>query len=208
MTTETDLANSALAYLGEMPISSIDDAASKPARVCRQFARQAMDEVLRMSRWNCAIKRQALARDVADPISGFAYAFILPTDFLRALEVNDDEYRASSEFYEMEGRRILSNEEAVTLRYVRAITIAQADPLLAEAMALRLASKVCVALTGSAEKSTLMLSLYGKALAEARQADAQECGSRENSSWTRIFSRSRLLNVRGKRRNPLRMEDY
>lgn len=208
MNTDTDLANAALAYLGEMPISSIDDPASKPARMCRQFAREAMNEVLRMHRWNRATKRGYLARDVVAPLGGFSYAYLMPTDCLRVMEVNDDEYRESNEHYELEGRRLLTNDEAVTLRYVAEIQIADADPLLAQAMALRLAAKVCVGLTGSAEKFTLMMNLFGKALAEARQVDAQECGSRENPSWTRIFSRSRILRNRGERRNPLRLEDY
>lgn len=208
MTTDTDLANTALAYLGEMPISSIEDLASKPARVCRQFAAGSIDEVLRMHRWNKATKRVTLNQDVTPPANGFAFAYILPPDFIRAMEVNQDEYRQDSEFYEIEGNRLLSDHPSLILRYLFRIPIASADPLLKEAIALRLASKVAVSLTGSSEKSTLMLQLFGKALAEARQADAQEAGSRENSSWGRIFSRSRLLRARGHRRNPLRLEDY
>lgn len=208
MTTDTDLANAALAMLGEMPITSIDDTGSKPARVCKQFVEAAKDEVLRLGRWNCATKRVALVEATPVPISGFEHKFTLPADLIRILEINGEQTEDSSEYFEREGNLLLINEPTVTLRYVARVAISECDPLLQEAMAVRLAGKVCVALTGSGEKTALMTQLFYKALAEARQVDSQETGSRENSGWSRIFGRSRLLLAKGFRRNPERLEDY
>lgn len=207
--TTTALANAALALLGEQAITSIDDGTSASARACKQFIPAALGETLRLGRWNCATRRAGLDRLTAIPASEvMGNAFQLPTDCLRVMEVNGEDFSDSSEFYEIEGDRLISADETVTLRYVSAADISKLDPLLQNAVALRLAHKISIPLTGSAEKSAFMLNLFGKALSEARQVDAQESGSREKNGIARIFGRSRLLNQRRKTRNPLRMEDF
>lgn len=209
MTNKTALANAALALLGEVAISSIDDTDSAAARVCKQFADAAIGETLRLGRWNSATKRVALVRLAeTPPADSFAYYYQLPNDCLRVLEINGEEFNGSTEFFEVEDDRIASDEDAVELRYVSNADISKMDPLLQNAVALRLAHKIAIPLSGSPEKSAFMLQMFGKALAEARQVDAQECGSREKSAFARIFSRSRLLRARGRGRNPLRLEDY
>ena len=208
MTTLTDLANAALAYLGDSAITDISDTTNKPARVCNQFAQRAINETLRLGRWNKATKRAVLVKDATGPAFGYTYSYKLPDDFLRMLEINGEEWQDSTEFYEIEDDRLLSDEDKAEIRYIGRIEIAQADDLLKEAIALRLAVKVAVPLTGSAEMQAAMLGMFQKALAEARQADAVESGGREKSAWTRIFGRSRLLRARTWRRDPLRLEDY
>jgi hypothetical protein len=207
MTNPTTIANAALALLGEVAISSIDDASSAAAVICKQHFTPALRETLRLGRWNAATKRATLARTGSGPAGeGYRYLYALPEDCLRVMEVNGEQAGAASEYFEIEGRRIASNDTEVVLRYVSAST--DLDPLMENAVALRLAHKIAIPLTDNAEKSTLMLQLFGKALAEARQVDAQESGSAENSGWRRIFSRSRLLNQRARLRNPLRLENF
>ena len=208
MTTLTDLANAALAYLGDSAITDISDTTSKPARLCNQFAQRAIDEVLRLGRWNKATKRKALVADAAAPAFGYTYQYKLPTDFLRMMEVNGEEWQDSSEFYEIEDDRLLSDEDTAEIRYIARIEIGQADALMQEAIALRLGMKIAIPLTGSAEMQAAVVAMFQKALAEARHADAIEAGGREKSAWTRIFGRSRLLRARTWRRDPLRLEDY
>lgn len=208
MTTLTDLANSALAYLGDSAITDISDTTNKPARLCNQFAQRAIDETLRLGRWNTATRRKALVADVAAPAFGYTYQYKLPGDFLRMLEVNGEEWQDSSEFFEIEDDRLLSDEDTAQIRYIARIEIGQADALLQEAIALRLACKIAVPLSASAEMQAAAMAMFQKALGEARHADAMEAGGREKSAWSRIFGRSRLLRARTWRRDPLRLEDY
>lgn len=208
MTTLTDLANAALAYLGDSTITDISDTTNNPARLCNEFATRSIHEVLRLGRWNRATMRKALVRDSAAPPFGFSYSYKLPDGFLRLLEVNGEEWQDSSEFHEIEGDRLLSNENTAEIRYIRKIEIGQCDSLLQEAIALRLAMKIAVPLTGSTEQQAAMAALYQKALNEARHADAMETGGREKPAWARIFGRTRLNRSRVDRRNPLRLEDY
>lgn len=204
--TTTDIANSALALLGELAITSIDDTASPQARLCKQFVAGAVAETLRLGRWNCATKRATLNRLADPPPDGsFDYYYQLPNDCLRVMEINGEEFCDSTEYYEVEGQRLACNDSSVALRYISGATVTL-DPLLANAVAMRLAYKIAVPLSGSTEKSAFMLQMFGKALAEARQVDAQESGSRENSGWDRVLGRSRLLNGRRVTRDPLRIE--
>jgi hypothetical protein len=139
---------------------------------------------------------------------GYPHRFALPADFLRLMEINGEQVDATEEFYEIEGGYLLTESTEVAIRYIATETISGLGPLLQNAIALRLAAKIAVPLLGSFEKSAAMTSMFTKALAEARQVDAQESGSRENPGWSRVFGRSRLISAKTTTRNPLRMEDY
>lgn len=208
MNSDTDLANEALALLGEMPISNIADVDSKPARTCRQFAAGVIDEVLRLGRWNCATRRATLSQLVPAPVSGRSYRYSLPEDYLRLLDLNGEPSDDSTEYLQIEGRELLTDDSTAVIRYVARVPIGACDPLLKHAIACRLAAKVAIPLTGSQEKVDLMFGLAERALAKARQVDCQEAGSGENTPWNRILGRSRLLRFRGRRRNPERLEDF
>ncbi len=217
MTTNLELAQAALSLLGEIPILFLADNA-KAARVCNQNYEAAISEVLQMGRWSAATKPATLAIVLPAPISGFTNYFQLPSDLVRVLDVNGEDFSNAQEFFKIEGRKLASNEPTCVIRYVgrtlsplggglfEDVTISTLGPLLQNAIACRLAMKIAVSITGSEEKQVAMEVLFKKALAEARIADAQECGSRENSGWSRIFGRSRLLASRGGVRNPERLE--
>lgn len=196
MKTETDLANHALTYLGEIAISSIDDAGSKAARVCKQFAGAAISETLRLARWNGGTKRATLSERLPAPIAGFAHYYSLPTDFLRLMEINGEQTQNSEDLFEIEGQLLATDATAVTIRYVAKVGIEGFDPLLQKAIALRLASMVAVPLLGSSDKMQIMDAMFQRAVSQARQVDAQESGARENTGWERVLSRSPLIQAR------------
>ena len=170
------------------------------------FADEALKEVLRMGRWGCAIKRVALVAATAPTVGDYLCRYSLPATCLRVLEVNGEAVRDSSEYFEIEGAYLLTDEETVWIRYIDQITLATCDPLLAAAVTIRHAAKIAAALT--LPSAPALEGLFLKRLAEARQHDAQENGSAEKPSWGRVFGRSRLLGARRPGRNPLRMEDF
>jgi|694.fasta_scaffold14576_10 hypothetical protein len=208
MQTLTDLANAALAYLGDAPVSSIIDADSKPARLCNQFAQAAVDETLRLGRWNRASRRATLVRDAAPPAFGYDCSYQLPDGWLRLLEVNGEPWEDSTQYFALEGDRLLTDQESVELRYIARVPIGACDALCQEAIALRLAAKIAVPLLGNQEMRAIMEALAAQALHRARHIDAVESNGKENPPWNQVMSRSRLLRARGARRNPLRLEDY
>lgn len=207
MNTRTDLANRALSHIGDMPISSIDED-SKPARACKEFISDVIDEVLRDHRWNCAISRVTLSRLSTPPNHGFAYAYQLPGDFLRLLELNGEQYEGSDEYFEIEeGKRLLSNADEAKVRYVRRIDVPAFDPLLAKAVSASLAAAICIPLNRDVSMQAQLEALAQRAISRARRVDAIEVGSREVRPLGRIISNSPLIQsrFRGRRyRDPLR----
>jgi hypothetical protein len=170
------------------------------------YADEALKETLRMGRWGCATKRVALVATTAPTVGDYAYRYALPATCLRVLEVNGEAVRDSSEYFEIEGAYLLTDEATVWIRYIDNITLATCDPLLAAAVVIRHAAKIAAAL--ALPSAPALEGMFMKRLAEARQHDAQENGSAEKPSWGRVFGRSRLLGARRAGRNPLRMEDF
>lgn len=208
MNTTTDLANEALAYLGEGKISDIDDTGNRLARVARQFMRTTIDEILRSHRWNCAIKRATLSRVPGSPLGEvYPYEYQLPTGCLRVLDVNGETWEYGSEYHEVEGQRLLTHADAVVIRYIKYIGPEAMDPLLREAVATKLAMKIAVPLAANLDLQQRMAALHERVVRKAAHIDAIETGSRENGGLRRLVERSDLVRSRygyGARRDPLR----
>ena len=85
--TDLQLCNLALARLGEARVYDLTEDQFVAVQCARQFP-LAAEEVLRSHRWNFASARVALSRLAEAPAFGFKYAYALPTDCLRVLEVN------------------------------------------------------------------------------------------------------------------------
>lgn len=177
MASDVEIVNNALLLLGDQQITALTDA-SNSARLAAGLLNQTKDAVLRAHPWNCAMTRQALAELSDDPAFGWTHQFQLPTDpyCLRALAINDDEEDGNTgDTFKVEGRRLLTNAGTANLRYIRRITDPNDfDGLLYEATSARLAAKMAYAITGDANKSSLMWQLYERLIRSARTVDGQE----------------------------------
>lgn len=204
MTNDTDLANHALGLIGEALISAITDQSSKEARTCLKFAAAARVETLRMGRWNCATDRATLVELSTAPVGGYSHQFQLPTNFIRLMDVNGEAVKETDEYFEIEGRKFLTDSESVWIRYIYDAPIGALDPLLQATIAARLASKIAIPLSARIEQASAMEELFQRRLAEARCTDAKETNGADNAPWDKLFSRSRSLRSRGGRVNPNR----
>lgn len=196
MNTRTDLANRSLSYLGQMAITDIDEG-SKNSRTCKEFMDDTIREVLRSHRWNCASKRAILTELTEVPTWGYSHAYELPADFLRLMEVNGEQFEDSQKYFEIEnGKRLLSNWDDCQIRYIANIGIPDFDPCLADAVAIKLASKIIVPLQLSQDGAAFLIARYREVLNEARRIDAVETGSRENPQYERLLFDSPLIRSR------------
>lgn len=202
----TEIANYALAQIGEPKISSIDDTGSKEARICKQLLTPVIRETLRKHRWNCATKRATLSALVETPNHHYTYLYQLPTDFLRLLELNGEPAGNSDEFFEIEGKRIATDSDTAEIRYIASITSDGFDDLLTEVVAMELAAKIAVPLTAKLELQTQCKNLARMAIGQARQIDAIEVGSKEGRPFERVLAQSRLNRVRRSRFSPYRID--
>lgn len=165
------ICNRALDFLGADPIMALTDN-SKPARLMNRNFALVRDAVLRAYPWHCATARASLPALSAAPQWGYTKQYQVPTDFLRMLRIDIE-----GEFdYRVEGRAILTDLSApLNILYTARITDpALFDPLLADAIAARLAADLCYTITGSSQGQSNVQGIYRTILAEARAADAQE----------------------------------
>lgn len=173
------ICNRALDMIGADAILSFDDD-NQVGRLCKRNYAPVRDAVLRAYPWNPAIRRAALPALAEAPAWGFAYQYALPEGpdplcCLRVLRVEGDIEGSASE-YRIEGRRILSDDGApLKILYIGALTDpTQFGPLLANAIAARLAAELAYPLTASTSFSQAMGQFYRDKLSEARAIDAQE----------------------------------
>lgn len=108
-----NIINRALIKMGQPTISST--AQDPNGRIYGLVYEDVRDWLLAAHPWRFAIKRAVLAKDEEKPISGFAYAYTLPSDFLSLYRFQDgfkqpnysDNIRVSDERYSIEGNKIL-----------------------------------------------------------------------------------------------------
>lgn len=188
MNSAVEIANAALLRLGASLVLSLDED-SKAARLARQLYAPVRDAVLRAHPWNCAVKRQALARLETAPSFGFACRHQLPVDCLRLLALAE---AGDGEPFRIEGRTLLSNLETASATYVaRLEDPAQFDALLGEVIVARLAAELAYPIAGSSALGQTLWQLYEIKLREARGIDAQEGAPPETAGGDR-WLRARL----------------
>lgn len=124
--------------------------------------------------WNMAAQRAELPA-IADPgtIYPWGYAFEMPADSLRLIEVLNDIHRSE---YALEGRQILANTLGpLYIRYL--IDVPETglwDALFVEAFACRMAIQVGPRIAGSNFNLGAAQASYANALSAAKRTDARE----------------------------------
>ena len=159
------ICSNALLLLGAKPINDFNedsDRALLAANLYPLFSRA----VLRSHLWNCCIRRVALAPLVDAPVFDFSYQFSLPDDWVRTLQVG--QYGAEVDF-RTEGRKLLSDQNPLYLRYIAHVSEGDWDDLLVHTMTLGMAAAMAYAIT----KSTAVVDdTTRKAQIALRQAQA------------------------------------
>jgi len=159
--TATTIVNRALRRVGDRRIEDIDD-----PRPTAQFARdiytQERDAALQTHIWNFAVARAELVALASATVPAFeyAYAWALPTDWLRTISVHDSDAGGEGIQYKMETAQVLTtwtrciatHSNAVWLRYIRQVTDCDLmTPMFRDVLSLRIA---VIMASGLAESRT------------------------------------------------------
>lgn len=198
--TVTGVCNAALSRLGEARIFSVEDATAA-ARACALCFPLARDELLRAHRWNFATARVDMVRLVEAPAFGHEHAYQLPADCVRVLVVNG--VSASGDpaaQWEVEGGRLLHDDDTVELIYIRRETnLHLYDALAIEALIVLLAAKLAPAIQGgSTGKAQELKEEYHRLLVPAaKRVDANESRRRSENTMETMLAGSRALRARG-----------
>ena len=178
--SEVDIWNIALTRLGQTPVQAPDQD-GKAATLCRRLYPSARDAVLRAYPWNCASRRALLGASTVVPPFGFARYFDLPQGpddetpkCLRVLGIDGD--IEGNIKWKVEGGRIATDETGpLPVLYIgRIVDPTLFDPLVDDAIAMRMALGLCVPLTQNASHLEGLRQEYKEVLIEARRVDAQE----------------------------------
>lgn len=125
--------------------------------------------------WNFAITRVKLAQLATDPVSGFDKQYQLPTDWIRTVQVFDNDGDLGRVEYRLEGSALLSNATDIYLRYVNRVTDPNAmTPDFREVLAWRLAMDLAISIANSGTLHDRMVVQYRSHLRHAKSTDAIE----------------------------------
>jgi hypothetical protein len=166
-----EVVNIALTHLGSELISSLTEG-SKAAVHANAHWLNVRQAVLRAYPWACAKKWVQLAPTI-DPVlnPNYTYSFLLPEDCMRVVGTNIDD-----DEWEIESGRMLYNNNLLVLCYVQDIgdDVPSYDPLLVQALGLRMAHTLAYTLTQSNAIRDTMWENYRKITNEARTVNSQE----------------------------------
>ena len=143
------------------------------AKVLSQAWEEALHTVLELGEWRCARKRASLARLEDPPVWGYSYEYQLPVDCVKPIETNMGETYA----WEIEDEKILTDyggdaDEKIYITYIYYLdTPTKFSPLLADAIATRLAHMTCTALTGDKAKKAAIGQDFAAILVLAQAED-------------------------------------
>lgn len=179
MATVVGIVNSALSKIGEKTITDLTEG-TPAANAANEQYDKIRDDLLRSHSWNFAIRRQKLEQSATIPASGFDFQYPVPADFIRIVEVHDNDAEGGRLEYRLEndptdGTVILSSATEVWLRYVSVITDPNImAPDFREALACMLAREFALSIAQSNTLYELMDKRFNRAQRRARSVDGIE----------------------------------
>ena len=191
MSAREDIINTALILLGAEEITGPDDNSAQ-AQIMRSLYPISRDSTLEAHEWSFAIRTFTPALSVDAPGGHWAYAYPLPSDIIRLLEVDHGSTQSSrSEItrnqipHEVQGRNILTNHPIGFCTGIRRVEDEGIySNLFCEAFAAKLAMKACVAITESNTRLQSCAALYEGFLKQAKSRDGQQGTTRRvRSRW-------------------------
>ena len=113
--SKTQICNAALGLVGAAEIGNYDDASDRSveAQSCRFYFPILLQCVLESFPWKCVAKQATLTTTAAEPPFGFSYAYVLPADWVRMIEMDHP-----SRKYRVYGRTLHTNASPAYINYV------------------------------------------------------------------------------------------
>lgn len=169
MASNVDIVNIALTNLGADTIMALDEE-SEGARKANVIYDIVRDIVLTKHPWNFAIKQAELSLLDETPVFKFTYIFQLPGDYLRVLEMEDEDVE-----FKIKGRKLYTDTGTVKIEYIARITDSeQFSAGFISAFSDELAARLAYPITNSRAIATDMRALALANLRVAKAEDAQE----------------------------------
>ena len=197
---EIVIANQSLAKIGAKSITLAVQTSPEGVQANLHYE-QTRDSLLESFEWKFASGREILAQTGA-PAFEWDHQYVLPNDFLRLKVIAEiDDGNDITDRFTIEGNKILTNEDTVSILYVRKITdVSEFSPMFIELLVNVLALKLLHPLSGSGSG---MMNLRESILKEtntlqfrARAIEKQQVNVTGRRDWNQArFRTGRFLDV-------------
>lgn len=176
MTGIVEIVNIALARLGESPIQSLKEG-SVPANMATVFYEPTRRAVLRDFNWNFALRTARLAL-LQETYPGFRYAFSLPADCLRVVNLLGGSEWSSGPGFVVRSGNLLTDKEEAEIEYIYDCQDpALFDDKFVEALSYKLASELAMPVKGSPELMSNYMNVYQAFVNQAAALSSEERAS-------------------------------
>lgn len=170
--TDIEICSNALILIGDNPISSFASNQGQRADVASNLYPNIRNAILRSHPWNSCRKRVQLAPLATAPAYEWAYQMQLPADFLRLVQIGQEN---ETIFYEIEDGKILTNETNIKLKYIyRNEVVSTYDGLLTKALIEACAHDFAYPLAKSQALKDGIMAKLNQTLQMARTVNGQE----------------------------------
>lgn len=168
-----DICNIALITLGQSTITSLTDGSTE-ANICNVMYEPMRNEMIRSHPWRRLKKRLEIAASVTAPAFVYTYAFPLPADCVRLIDVWAGDYKL--EEWELESTGIVCDESGpLQIRYIRdSDDPGEWDYTMRTAFAYRLGLAIAHKLTQDPVVVQSVARLMDEIEGRARKENAQE----------------------------------
>ena len=172
----TDIANLALAHVGQPPIMRLDDKDNDTARIVELVFEPTLREMARDHEWNCLSARIDLPQLANKPAFGYEFQYRRPINDVRALMVNGHRVGRATSLYTIEGRNILTDADIMLYRYSEfTLDSTVYDSMFVASGALFIGSKIAISIRqDEALAEKLYLQYKNSVLPAARKVDGNE----------------------------------
>lgn len=187
--TLIDLANDALATLGEQPIVNLEkENATSTAILVRMKYPIIQRAILMEADWNCARITTKLVKLAGTKKQGYEYAYQMPADpeCLHITQVSLDDGESfidlnayynwnagpKEALFDRDGDRILSNHDNLWIKYTGLVDVSKFDPFLAAAFSAQLAAELAYAIPASASLAQYLEKVANTKLKKAKSRNA------------------------------------
>lgn len=188
LTTEEQICNMALSYIGADTVTDIDTDGSTRADLCALHYPVVRDTVLSEREWTFAVEHNILdTPDVTPPTNPeWGQRFPVAATTLRVLTVHPPTDVASDFLTEAvlqssqiawvkEGDWILCNYDEISVRTIERITtVADFPDIFVQALAARLAAELAIPITANERLHQQMIAMYYTKLREAGAVDGMQ----------------------------------
>ncbi len=173
ISTNSDIiiCSNALLLLAHPSINSFDEPGAG-ATLSKSFYPNTYRMFIAESNWNFATKYQQLSQLVEKPTNkDYQYMYQLPSDYCRITTASNNNSKYSN--YEIQGTKILSNENELYLEYQSYVDEINLPPYAVETLQYLMASKMAYPLTNDGRKVEIYNNLYIQSLRTSRFIDSQ-----------------------------------